>query len=67
MPLSIVTKLNLGELTPTTLPLQMANCSMTHPQGIIEDVLVKVDHYIFPVDFVVLEMEEDMEVPIILR
>ena len=38
---------------------------MTYPQGIIEDVLVKVDKFIIPMDFVVLEMEEDMEVPII--
>ena len=38
---------------------------MTYPQGIIEDVLVEVDKFIFPIDFVVLEMEEDMEVPII--
>ena len=64
MPLCIVKKLNLSELTPTTLFLQMAHCSMTYPQ---EDVLVKVHKFIFLVYFVVLEMEEDMEVSIILR
>ena len=32
----------------------------------IEDVLVKVDKFIFPIDFIVLDMEEDKEIPIIL-
>ncbi|XP_062087012.1 uncharacterized protein LOC133793735 [Humulus lupulus] len=40
--------------------------SVKHPRGIIEDVLVKVDKFIFPADFIVLDMEEDMDVPIIL-
>ncbi|KAL8462100.1 hypothetical protein ACS0TY_033253 [Phlomoides rotata] len=39
---------------------------MAYPDGIIEDVLIKVDKFIFPVDFVVLEMKEDESVPLIL-
>ncbi|KAL8497282.1 hypothetical protein ACS0TY_020826 [Phlomoides rotata] len=39
---------------------------MAYPEGIIEDVLIKVDKFIFPVDFVVLEMKEDESVPLIL-
>ena len=39
---------------------------MTLSKGIIKDVLVKIDKFIFPVDFVVLDMEEDREAPIIL-
>ncbi|XP_062114167.1 uncharacterized protein LOC133825205 [Humulus lupulus] len=39
MPLSIFQKLNLGEVTPTTISLQLANRSLTSPRGIIEDVL----------------------------
>ena len=39
---------------------------MTLSKGIIKDVLVKVDKFIFLVDFVVLDMEEDREAPIIL-
>ena len=66
MPLSLVNKLNLGELTPMTLSLHMTDRSLTYPQGILEYVLVKVDKFIFPVDFVVLEMEEDKDFPIIL-
>ena len=44
----------------------MVDRSLTFPKGIIEDVLVKVDKFIFLVDFVVLDMEEDMAAPIIL-
>ena len=44
----------------------MADRSVKHPRGIIEDMLVKVDKFIFPVDFVVLDMEKDKNIPIIL-
>ena len=44
----------------------MINHSLTYPRGIFEDVLVKVYKFIFSIDFFVLEMEEDREVPIIL-
>ena len=44
----------------------MADRSITYPREIVEDVLVKVDKFIFPVDFIVLDMEEDYEVSIIL-
>ena len=66
MPLSVVKKLNLGKLTPMTLSLQMADRLLTYLKGIIEDVLVKVDKFIFLVEFVVSDMEEDREVPLIL-
>ena len=66
MPLSIFKRLGLGEARPTTVTLQLADRSLKHPRGIIEDVLVKVDKFIFPVDFIVLDMEEDKEIPIIL-
>ena len=59
MPISIVKRLSLGELTPTTMTLQMADRTMAQPEGIIEDVLIKVEKFIFPVDFVVIDMEED--------
>ena len=54
MPLSVVQRLNLGELTPTTITLKMADRSMAQPEGILEDVLVKVGKFIFPVDFVIM-------------
>ena len=46
--------------------MQLANRSIKYPRGIIEDVLVKVDKFIFFADFVVLDMEEDEEIPLIL-
>ena len=67
MPYSVVQRLSLGELTPTTITLQMANRSMTQPEGVLEDVLVKVGKFIFPVDFVVMKMEEDTQVPLLLE
>ena len=62
----VAKKLNLGEIESTALSLQMAHRSLTYPKGIIEDVLVKVDKFIFPMDFVVLCMEEDKATLIIL-
>ncbi|KAF7802531.1 uncharacterized protein G2W53_041642 [Senna tora] len=66
MPLSIFKKLGLGEASPTTIMLQMADRSIAYPRGIIENVLVKVDKLILPADFIVLDYEEDKNVPIIL-
>ena len=66
MPLSVVQRLNLGELTPTAITLQMADRSMAQTEGILEDVLVKVGKFIFLVDFVIMQMEEDTQVPLLL-
>ena len=66
MPLSVVKILSLEELTPTTLSLQMVDRSMTQPEGILEDVLVKVGKFIFPMDFVVIDIEEDKKVSLLL-
>ena len=65
-PLSVVQRLSLGELTPIAITLQMADRSMAQPEGILEDVLVKVGKFVFPVDFVVMKMEEDTQVPLLL-
>ena len=56
----------MGELTPTAITLQMADRSMAQPEGILEDVLIKVGKFVFPVDFVVMQMEEDTKVPLLL-
>ena len=66
MPLSVVQRLSLGELTPTEITLQMADRSMAQPEGVLEDVFVKVGKFIFPVDFVIMKMEEDTQVPLLL-
>ena len=66
MPLSVVQRLSLGELTPTTIILRMDDRSMAQPECVLEDVLVKVGKFIFLVDFVVMKMEEDNQVPLLL-
>ena len=66
MPLSIVKRLNLGELTPTAMTLQMADKTLAQPEGILENVFIKVRKFIFPVDFVVIDIEEDKQVPLLL-
>src|SRR3954467_14275251 len=48
------------------MTLQLADRSVIHPRGIVEDVLIKVDKFIYPVDLVVLDMAEDRSIPLIL-
>ncbi|XP_076951353.1 uncharacterized protein LOC143624666 [Bidens hawaiensis] len=66
MSYSLYEKLELGELTPTRMSLSLADRLVKYPRGIIENLLVKVDKFVFPVDFVVLDIEADEKVPIIL-
>ena len=66
MPLSIYKKLGLGDPKPTAMRLLMADRTVKRPIGILHDVLVKVESFIFPADFVILDCEVDFEVPIIL-
>ena len=66
MPLSVVKRLSLGELSPTAMTLQMTDRTMAQPEGVLEDVLIKVGKIIFSVDFVVMDMEEDRQVPLLL-
>ncbi|GJS25660.1 reverse transcriptase domain-containing protein [Tanacetum coccineum] len=66
LPHSIYKKLGLEALTPTRIALELANRSITHPIGIAEDVVVRVDDFTFLADFVVVNFEPDRRVPIIL-
>ncbi|CAN6686569.1 unnamed protein product [Malus baccata var. baccata] len=66
MPYSVFQKLGEGELKPTFVSLQLADRSVTYHLGILEDVIIKVDKFYLPADFIVLDMEEDKEVPLIL-
>ena len=52
LPYSVYLQLGLGELKPTTMTLQLANRFVKIPRGIVEDVLIKVDAFYFPIDFV---------------
>ncbi|GJZ57191.1 reverse transcriptase domain-containing protein [Tanacetum coccineum] len=66
LPYSIYKQLGLGALRPTRMTLELANRSVTHPMGIAEDVVVRVDGFTFLADFVVVNFEPDPRVPIIL-
>nr|CAN66441.1 hypothetical protein VITISV_011560 [Vitis vinifera] len=57
LPYSIYKQLGLGELKPTSITLSLADRSVKIPRGIIEDVLVQVDNFYYPVDFVVLDTD----------
>ena len=56
----------MGELKPTRMKLQLVDRSIAIPRGVLENILVKVEKFIFPADFVVLDMEEDQRILIIL-
>nr|GEW35133.1 reverse transcriptase domain-containing protein [Tanacetum cinerariifolium] len=66
MPLSIWKKLSLPELTPTRMTLKLADRSIAFPKGVAKDVFVKVGKFHFPTDFVVVDFEADLRVPLIL-
>ena len=66
MPLSMCRRIGELEIMPTKMTLQLADHSVTRPYGVIEDVLVRVKHFTFPTDFVVMDIEEDTEIPLIL-
>ncbi|XP_017431876.2 uncharacterized protein LOC108339245 [Vigna angularis] len=66
MPLFMLKKIGGLEVKPTKAILQMADRSIKHPYGVVEDVVVKIDKLKFLVDFVVMEMEENIEISLIL-
>src|ERR1044072_207231 len=65
MPLSMFERLKIGELKPTMIQLQLADRSIRTPWGVCEDVLIKVGKFVFPADFVILDMDEDSDMPLI--
>ncbi|CAM8934901.1 unnamed protein product [Rhodiola kirilowii] len=66
MPYSMYAKLKLGDLCPTNVTICLADRSCRLPRGILKDVPVKVKHLYFPADFIVLDISEDVDIPIIL-
>ncbi|XP_068340626.1 uncharacterized protein [Pyrus communis] len=63
MPYSVYASMNLGELKNDGVIIQLADRSNAYPRGVLEDVLVQVDHLIFPADFYVLDMEDSTHSP----
>ncbi|GJT30460.1 putative reverse transcriptase domain-containing protein [Tanacetum coccineum] len=66
MPLSTYLNLGLGELAHTRLAVELADRTVKYPKGIVENVVVEVGKFTFPVDFIILDMPEDIKVPLIL-
>ncbi|RHN67160.1 putative aspartic peptidase domain-containing protein [Medicago truncatula] len=66
MPLSLCERLGIGELKPTKITLQLADRSVKHPAKILEDIPIKVGGIFIPAIFVVMEMKEDLQVPVLL-
>jgi hypothetical protein len=57
LPYLVFQSLNLGELKPTSITLLLIDRSVKVPRGIVEDALVQVDKFIYPVDFIVLDTQ----------
>ncbi|XP_059650641.1 uncharacterized protein LOC132296454 [Cornus florida] len=70
LPYSVYLQLKLGELKSTSIILQLVDRSTKQPRGVVEDVIIKVDKFYFPVDFIVLDTEPVPEprrhIPVIL-
>ncbi|CAM8908350.1 unnamed protein product [Rhodiola kirilowii] len=66
MPYSLYSKLNLGDLYPTNISIHLVDRSCRIPKGILKDVPVKVKNIYIPADFIVLDISEDIDIPIIL-
>ncbi|GKA87659.1 hypothetical protein Tco_0809423, partial [Tanacetum coccineum] len=67
MPLSTYLNLGLGELAHTKLTVELADRTVKYLKGIAENVLVGIGKFVFPVDFIILDMPDDIKVPLILR
>ncbi|GJX51048.1 putative reverse transcriptase domain-containing protein [Tanacetum coccineum] len=66
MPLLTYLNLGLGELAHTKLTVELADKTVKYPKEITKNVLVRVGKFTFPVDFIILDMLEDIKVPLIL-
>ncbi|GJQ89780.1 reverse transcriptase domain-containing protein [Tanacetum coccineum] len=66
MPLSTYLNLGLGKLAHPKLTVELADKTVKYPKGIAENILVGIGKFVFPVDFEILDMSEDIKVPLIL-
>ncbi|GKA99035.1 hypothetical protein Tco_0826972 [Tanacetum coccineum] len=65
MPLSTNLNLGLGELANTKLIVELADRTVKYPKGIAKNMLVGIGKFVFPVDFISLDMPKDVKVPLI--
>jgi len=66
MPLSLYRRLKLLDLTPTTISIQLVDCSIGQPVNILEDVSVRVREFVIPCNFFIMDIDESPHMPIIL-
>ncbi|GKA72623.1 reverse transcriptase domain-containing protein [Tanacetum coccineum] len=66
MSYSLYAALSETTLKPTRMSIRLANHTYQYPMGVTENMLVQVGKFVFPVDFVILQMEEDDRVPLLL-
>ncbi|GJZ43817.1 putative reverse transcriptase domain-containing protein [Tanacetum coccineum] len=66
MPLLTYLNLGLGELAHTKLTVELEDRTVKYPKGIAENILVGIGKFTFPVDFIILDMLDDIKVPLIL-
>ena len=57
MPKAVFNKMNLTQLTPTPMMLQLDDSMVCYLAGIAKDILVKIQDCYIPVNFMVLDME----------
>ncbi|XP_050893362.1 uncharacterized protein LOC127099689 [Lathyrus oleraceus] len=67
MPLSICERLKMGELRPTRMFVQLADRSIKFPVGMLENVPVHICQFYIPTDFIIMDIKEDSNIPVILR
>ncbi|GKD01986.1 hypothetical protein Tco_1172260 [Tanacetum coccineum] len=67
MPFSIFKRLGIGKLEPINMVIEMADDTKCIPKGIVKNLLIKIDKFILPIDFVILDIIEDFRIPVILR
>ncbi|GKE20630.1 hypothetical protein Tco_1432142 [Tanacetum coccineum] len=67
MPLSTYLNLGLSELAHTKLIVKLVDRTIKYLKGIAENVLVGIGKFVFPIDFIIIDMSEDIKVPLILE
>ncbi|XP_048228290.1 uncharacterized protein LOC107262407 [Ricinus communis] len=66
MSYNLFTKLGLGEMKPIRISIELVDRTVKYSRGTVEDVLVKVGKFIFPIDFMIMDMDGESNIPLIL-
>nr|GFB84338.1 hypothetical protein [Tanacetum cinerariifolium] len=67
MPFFTYTNLGLGDLSHTRMTIELADRNIKQPKGIATNVLVRIVKFVFPIDFVILDIPEDGDIPLIIE